>query len=104
MRVVNRRAVGASTVIVTALTLVVAGGARSTTASAGSVPGGAQAAHHAHHRAPKPEPVKVSELPLPPTAPSTSAGSCSKAVNPRATGCIDSGPAALFSGGFLPDG
>ncbi len=50
--------------------------------------------------APKPERVSVTELPVPPTAPSTSAGSCTAAVNPHATGCISE---ILFSGGFLPD-
>ena len=38
--------------------------------------------------APAPEPVSVSELPLPPTAPSDTAGSCTTAVNPHNTGCI----------------
>ena len=38
--------------------------------------------------APGSEPVQVSELPLPPTAPSTAVGSCSLAVNPHDTGCI----------------
>jgi hypothetical protein len=38
--------------------------------------------------APKPEPVSVGELPVPPTAPSTTAGSCTLAINPRGTGCI----------------
>ncbi len=103
MRVVNRRAAGAS-IVVAAMTLVGAGWAGSAPASAGPVSGGGRPAHHAHHPAPTPEPIKVSELPLPPTAPSSSVGSCSNAVNPHATGCIDSGPAALFSGGFLPDG
>src|SRR5215218_6976914 len=53
---------------------------------------------------PKPEPVKVEELPLPPTAPSTAAGACSASVNPRRTGCIESDPEAMQSGGYLPDG
>ena len=53
---------------------------------------------------PKPEPVKVTELPLPPTAPSDDPGSCSRSVNPHRTGCIEGGPEALQSGGYLPDG
>src|ERR1700722_8824531 len=56
------------------------------------------------HPAPKPESVTVTKLPLPPTAPSEDVGSCSGAINPNGTGCIDSGPAAMQSGGFLPDG
>ncbi|MFD0689646.1 hypothetical protein [Actinomadura fibrosa] len=53
--------------------------------------------------APRPEPVKVGELPLPPVAPSTAAGSCTRSVNPRGTGCIGVST-GLQSGGFLPDG
>ncbi|MET9968758.1 hypothetical protein ABZZ80_23230 [Streptomyces sp. NPDC006356] len=45
------------------------------------------------------------ELPLPPTAPSEAAGSCTTAVNPRGTGCISADWAdALQGGGYLPDG
>ncbi|EDQ85820.1 uncharacterized protein MONBRDRAFT_34062 [Monosiga brevicollis MX1] len=37
------------------------------------------------------EPVSISWLPLPPTAPSTEPGACSSAVNPRYTGCLTPG-------------
>ncbi|GAA0269961.1 hypothetical protein GCM10009527_077820 [Actinomadura nitritigenes] len=53
--------------------------------------------------APEPEPVKVDELPLPPVAPSTSAGSCTPAINPHGTGCIGKAT-SMQSGDFLPDG
>ena len=49
--------------------------------------------------------VQVSELPLPPTAPSTAIGSCSLAVNPHDTGCIGAadtdvqeGPSYMWDG------
>lgn len=51
---------------------------------------------------PQPEPIKVRELPLPPVTPSTEAGSCTREINPRGTGCIGQSP-GLFSGNFLPD-
>ena len=51
--------------------------------------------------APAPEAVAVSELPLPPTAPSNTAGSCDAAVNPRGTGCIDLGNLAIQNGGWI---
>jgi hypothetical protein len=54
--------------------------------------------------APAPERVSVEELPLPPTAPSQTAGSCSITVNPHGTGCISETPSALQAGSFLPDG
>jgi hypothetical protein len=38
--------------------------------------------------APKHEPVVISELPLPPTAPGNGSGSCTQNVNPHGTGCI----------------
>ena len=53
---------------------------------------------------PKPEPVKVVELLMPPTAPTDVAGSCTAKVNPHKTGCMDAGPSAIQAGGFLPDG
>lgn len=53
---------------------------------------------------PNPEPVKVTELPMPPTAPSNATGSCTVKVNPHGTGCMDAGPSTIQSGGFLPDG
>lgn len=37
----------------------------------------------------KPEAIEVSALPLPPTAPSLADGSCTYAVNPNGTGCLD---------------
>ncbi|MEI5614593.1 hypothetical protein WB403_36230 [Streptomyces brasiliscabiei] len=51
---------------------------------------------------PGPEPIRVRELPLPPVTPSTGAGSCTREINPRGTGCIGQSP-GLFSGNFLPD-
>ena len=52
---------------------------------------------------PAPEAIVVTELPLPPTAPS-SAGTCTTAVNPYHTGCIDPEYMTFQSGSFLPDG
>jgi hypothetical protein len=49
--------------------------------------------------APKPEPVQVRELPLPP-APDAS-GACSATANPKSTGCVTG---VIQSGGFLRDG
>ena len=55
--------------------------------------------------APKPEPVKISELPLPPTAPSSDAGSCTAAINPHGTGCIAAFDNGIFEGpSFMSDG
>lgn len=54
--------------------------------------------------APTPEPVKVEELPLPPTTPAEATGSCTLSVNPHATGCMSASPRGLQSGSFLPDG
>jgi hypothetical protein len=51
---------------------------------------------------PPPEPITVSELPLPPTAPSTSVGACTTAINPNGTGCISADSGAIQSGSFLP--
>ena len=53
---------------------------------------------------PAPEPIEVTELPLPPTAPSSNPGACTAAVNPNRTGCIDSAPLKFQSGSFLPNG
>nr|BFE32976.1 hypothetical protein GCM10010200_052270 [Actinomadura rugatobispora] len=53
--------------------------------------------------APKPEPIKVTELPLPPVTPSTGEGACTPALNPHRTGCIGRS-VDLQSGDFLPDG
>jgi hypothetical protein len=52
--------------------------------------------------APKPEPITVTELPLPPVAPDV-AGTCTATVNPQRTGCTDQA-VGLQSGGFLPGG
>jgi len=55
--------------------------------------------------APKPEPVEISELPLPPTAPSSDEGSCTGAINPRGTGCIAAYDGGIFEGpSFMWDG
>jgi hypothetical protein len=55
--------------------------------------------------APKPEPVKISELSLPPTAPSSDAGSCTAAVNPHGTGCMAADDNGLFEGpSYMWDG
>ena len=53
---------------------------------------------------PAPEPIEITELPLPPTAPSADPGACTAAVNPNRTGCITSAPLTFQSGSFLPDG
>ena len=55
--------------------------------------------------APKPEPVQISELPLPPTAPSSDVGSCTAAINPKGTGCIGAYDNGIFEGpSFMWDG
>ena len=48
---------------------------------------------------PKPEPVKVEELPLPPGT--DASGACTMADNPNGTGCVT---AVIQAGGFLRDG
>lgn len=54
---------------------------------------------------PEPEPVKISELPLPPTAPSSEVGSCTAAVNPHGTGCIAADDNGIFEGpSYMWDG
>lgn len=54
---------------------------------------------------PRPEPVVVETLPLPPTAPSDDPGACTRAINPRGTGCMTAmidgiieGPAYMWDG------
>lgn len=47
---------------------------------------------------PKPEPVMIEELPLPPTAPSDAEGACSVEINPRRTGCISSDQDGIIEG------
>jgi hypothetical protein len=55
--------------------------------------------------APQPEPVVISELPLPPTAPSTADGSCRAAINPHRTGCIAGYDNGIFEGpSYMWDG
>lgn len=63
---------------------------QSGTAVAGSLPGKAQTI--TFPPAPKPEPISLSELPVPATAPSTAVGSCT-----NQTGCISS----VAAGGFI---
>lgn len=54
--------------------------------------------------APKPEPVLVTALPLPPTAPSVTPGACTVQVNPRGTGCISASEYGLQEGpGYMWD-
>ncbi|KAF2143110.1 uncharacterized protein K452DRAFT_326256 [Aplosporella prunicola CBS 121167] len=56
---------------------------------------------------PDPEPIVVTELPLPPVAPNYDEGSCTAQINSRGTGCISKSLAVdskMQSGGFLPDG
>jgi hypothetical protein len=48
---------------------------------------------------PKPEPIAVSEIRVPPTAPSAATGSCTATVNPAGTGCITS----VQAGGYFSD-
>ena len=48
-------------------------------------------------------PVQLSELPVPPTAPSDTAGSCTTAINPHGTGCVSGSWGALGSPGFFWD-
>lgn len=52
---------------------------------------------------PHPEPIVVTELPLPPVAPSSLRGACSIAINPQGTGCIQQLGGLIQSGSFLPD-
>lgn len=55
--------------------------------------------------APMPEPVEISELPLPPTAPSSDAGSCTAAINPHGTGCMAAYDGGIFEGpSYMWDG
>lgn len=52
---------------------------------------------------PRPEPITVTELPLPPVAPHATPGSCTPQTNPNRTGCLDR-TSTIKSGNFLPDG
>lgn len=47
---------------------------------------------------PKPERVVIESLPLPPTAPSDTPGACTRAVNPRGTGCMSAYYDAIIEG------
>ena len=55
---------------------------------------------------PKPEPIEVVELPLPPVSPSNDEGACTSDVNPNGTGCIrkDMESQEFQAGDFTPDG
>jgi hypothetical protein len=48
-------------------------------------------------------PAVISELPVPPTAPSDAAGSCTTDIDPRGTGCVSPDWGALGSPGFYWD-
>ncbi|KAF9873751.1 hypothetical protein CkaCkLH20_08861 [Colletotrichum karsti] len=52
---------------------------------------------------PEPEPITVTELPLPPVTPDTGVGGCTEAINPHRTGCIGASNGLQQSGDFLPD-
>ncbi|EHA25402.1 hypothetical protein ASPNIDRAFT_42242 [Aspergillus niger ATCC 1015] len=53
--------------------------------------------------APKPEPIEVGQLPLPPVVPTDDVGACTRQINPHGTGCM--GKTSLIQGGnFSPDG
>ncbi|RYP55257.1 hypothetical protein DL768_000012 [Monosporascus sp. mg162] len=53
---------------------------------------------------PRPEPIDIVELPLPPILPNNAApGACNSVVNPRKTGCLAQS-ATFQSGGFTSDG
>jgi hypothetical protein len=65
----------------------------------------AQSQGRAAKPAPVPEHIEISELPLPPTAPSPAEGSCSVAINPNKTGCIASYDNGIFEGpSYMWDG
>ncbi|OTA60085.1 hypothetical protein K449DRAFT_435762 [Hypoxylon sp. EC38] len=52
---------------------------------------------------PKPEPIEITELPLPPVL-SVTGGSCTSDVDPFGTGCILQRGGLIQIGSFLPDG
>ncbi|GAP83945.2 putative saponin hydrolase precursor [Rosellinia necatrix] len=52
---------------------------------------------------PDPEPIEITELPLPPVAPSSAEGSCTPDVNPLGSGCILQTGGLKQLGSFLPD-
>lgn len=53
---------------------------------------------------PKPEPVEVTKLMLPPASPSADVDACKAAINPHRTGCVDTHALSFQAGSFLPDG
>ncbi|KUJ09831.1 uncharacterized protein LY89DRAFT_597706 [Mollisia scopiformis] len=53
---------------------------------------------------PKPEPIVVVELPIPPVTADETEGGCTSEVNPYGTGCIGATSSGLLGGNFLPDG
>ncbi|KAL2809164.1 hypothetical protein BJX63DRAFT_445476 [Aspergillus granulosus] len=53
---------------------------------------------------PRPEPIKVVELPLPPVISSDTVGACTAEANPHGTGCIGQWFEDFQSGDFTPDG
>ena len=54
--------------------------------------------------APKPEPVVITSLPLPPTAPADTAGACTRQANPRGTGCMSASEHGMQEGpGYMWD-
>lgn len=53
---------------------------------------------------PKPEPIEVVELPLPPAIASTAEGSCDRRANSKRTGCISQDLNEVQAGDFTPDG
>ncbi|CEL12023.1 hypothetical protein ASPCAL15116 [Aspergillus calidoustus] len=53
---------------------------------------------------PRPEPIDVVELPLPPVISSDTVGACTKKANPRRTGCIGQDFVDFQSGDFTLDG
>ncbi|KAI0490557.1 hypothetical protein F4859DRAFT_12265 [Xylaria cf. heliscus] len=52
---------------------------------------------------PAPEPINITELPLPPVAPSTEEGSCTPDINPLQNGCVLQTGGLVQLGNFLPD-
>lgn len=72
-------------------------------ATALSLPTRASQAHDADGAALLHMPVSISELPVPPTAPSDSPVSCTAAVNPHGSGCVSSGRSGLGSVGLFGD-
>ncbi|KAL3259075.1 hypothetical protein ABHI18_005574 [Aspergillus niger] len=52
---------------------------------------------------PKPEPIEVVQLPLPPVVSTDDVGACTRQVNPHGTGCMGK-TSAIQGGNFSPDG